>query len=46
MRPLGIPTLEDRIVQQALRMVLEPIFEVDFFPAHTASVAIGAHTLP
>jgi group II intron reverse transcriptase/maturase len=32
MRPLGIPTLEDRIVQQALRMVLEPIFEVDFHP--------------
>ena len=31
MRPLGIPTLEDRIVQQALRMVLEPIFEADFY---------------
>jgi RNA-directed DNA polymerase len=30
-RPLGIPTLEDRIVQQALRMVLEPIFEADFY---------------
>ncbi len=30
MRPLGIPTLEDRIVQQALRMALEPIFEADF----------------
>jgi group II intron reverse transcriptase/maturase len=29
-RPLGIPTLEDRIVQQAIRMVLEPIFEADF----------------
>jgi len=30
-RPLGIPTLEDRIVQQALRMLLEPVFEADFF---------------
>ena len=30
MRPLGIPTLEDRIIQQALRMLLEPIFEADF----------------
>ena len=30
MRPLGIPTIEDRIVQQAMRMVLEPIFEADF----------------
>lgn len=30
LRPLGIPTIEDRIVQQALRMVLEPIFEPDF----------------
>jgi RNA-directed DNA polymerase len=26
-RPLGIPTLEDKIVQQAVRMVLEPIYE-------------------
>ena len=30
MRPLGIPTVQDRVVQTALRMVLEPIFERDF----------------
>jgi RNA-directed DNA polymerase len=29
-RPLGIPTLFDRIVQEALRMTLEPIWEADF----------------
>jgi len=29
-RPLGIPSLRDRIVQEALRMMLDPIFESDF----------------
>ena len=29
-RPLGIPTVTDRIVQTALRNVIEPIFEVEF----------------
>jgi RNA-directed DNA polymerase len=32
-RPLGIPTVSDRIVQQAARIVLEPIFEADFLEA-------------
>lgn len=31
-RPLGIPTVRDRVVQTALRLVLEPIFEVTFAP--------------
>ncbi len=30
LRPLGIPTLRDRIVQTATLLILEPIFEVDF----------------
>ena len=29
-RPLGVPIVRDRIVQSALRMVIEPIFEKDF----------------
>ena len=31
-RPLGIPTLKDRLVQMALKLMLEPIFEADFYP--------------
>jgi RNA-directed DNA polymerase len=31
-RPLGIPAVRDRVVQQAVLSVLEPIFEVDFSP--------------
>ena len=47
-RPLGIPTVRDRIVQKALLMVIEPIFERDFAehsygfrPGRGAKDAIG-----
>jgi RNA-directed DNA polymerase len=51
-RPLGIATVEDRVVQTAMKLVLEPIFEADFHDcsygyrpkrdAKMASVAIRA----
>jgi RNA-directed DNA polymerase len=31
LRPLGIPVLEDKIVQQAVKMILESIWEADFY---------------
>lgn len=55
-RPLGIPTVRDRVVQAALRLVMEPIFELDFHgsshgfrpgrKAHDALEAVldGLHT--
>ncbi len=32
LRPLSIPAVRDRIVQAALKIVLEPVFEADFLP--------------
>ena len=52
-RPLGIPTVKDRIVQTAALLILEPIFEADFLDtsfgfrpgrsAHQAIDAIRSH---
>jgi RNA-directed DNA polymerase len=49
LRPLGIPTVRDRIVQTALLLVIEPIFEADFLdssygfrPGRNAHQAIDA----
>ena len=32
-RPLGIPTFKDRVVQQVVRNIIEPIFEKTFHPS-------------
>jgi RNA-directed DNA polymerase len=49
LRPLGIPTIRDRVVQTALLLILEPIFEADFLdssfgfrPGKSAHQAIDA----
>ena len=31
-RPLGIPTVKDRVAQMAVKLVIEPLFEADFCP--------------
>src|SRR6185437_1792104 len=48
-RPLGIPTLEDKILQRAVVMVLEPLYEQDFLdcsygyrPGRSAQQAVQA----
>ena len=44
LRPLGIPAVRDRIVQQATKLVLEPIFEADF-EDHSFGFRPGRSTL-
>ena len=54
-RPLGIPTLEDKVLQRAVLMLLEPIYETVFLPcsygfrpgrsAHDALQAVWAGTM-
>ncbi len=48
LRPLGIPTIRDRVCQQAVRQIIEPIFEQDFYyysfgfrPGYSAHQAIS-----
>jgi len=43
-RPLGIPTFEDKILQRAVLMVLEPVYETDFSDvSHGFRPGRGAH---
>ncbi len=48
LRPLGIPTIKDRVVQAAVKLIVEPIFEADFHecsygfrPNRNAKMAVG-----
>jgi len=43
-RPLGIATLRDRIIQEALRAILDPIYEADFRP-HSYGFRKGRRTM-
>ena len=42
-RPLGIPTFEDKVLQRAVQMVLEPIYETVFW---TPRMVFGPDAVP
>ena len=42
---MGVPTFEDKILQRAVLMVLEPVYEADFLDvSHGFRPGRGAHT--
>ncbi len=45
LRPLGIPTITDRLVQMMVKAILEPVFESDFLPqSHGFRPGLSCHT--
>ncbi len=45
-RPLGIPTIRDRVVQTGAKIVLEPVFEADFEDSAYGYRRVGARSMP
>jgi len=45
-RPLGIPTVRDRVTQMAAKLLVEPIFAADSMSAVTDSGRRGVHSRP
>ena len=45
-RPLAIAAVRDRIVQAAVKIVLEPVFDADFLPCSFGSARSGPRTTP
>ncbi len=43
-RPIGIPTVEDKLLQRAVKMILEPIYEQEFLP-FSFGFGRGAHSI-
>jgi retron-type reverse transcriptase len=45
-RPIGIPTLEDKVLQRAVVMLLEPLYEQNFDAGSLASGRDDRRTMP